>query len=285
MVNVALIGVGYWGSKLERYLDENPNFHLKYLCNSKSDLSKVWKDNQVSAVVIATRNDSHCSLTKTALLHNKSVLVEKPLALKVSECEELKRIVIDQNQMLLVEYTWTFSKGLQKARLVVEEGKLGKILGIEMSVRHLGRFGGGSVYWLLGSHMLSVLDMFVPLKTLSFKKTDLVVYKGEVETGVISFSGEVSGQIVISLNYPRKETKVIIYGEQGTIIYEPSFLQVERYKRLPWTVGSKLPRESVEYCFDEGNNLRYAIEYFHQALLRKVGSNVDRAIEVTRVLE
>jgi len=280
MVNIALIGVGYWGSKLKKYLDENPNFHLKYVCDSKSDLNEVWNDPQVTAVVVATRNDSHYSLVKLALLHGKNVLVEKPLALKTVECEELKQISIDHNRLLLVDYTWTFSKGIQEAKNLIQAGVIGKVLGIEMAVRHLGRFGGGSVYWLLGSHMLSILDMFTPIRDLSFKKNDLVTYSGEVETGVIYFTGEMSGQIVVSLNHPEKEIKTAFYGEKGTITYDPS-LKVEKYERLNWTLGSKLPREYAEFSFDETNNLRYVVESFAQGLY----SNIDRAIAITSILE
>ena len=290
MINVALIGCGYWGSKLKRYIEENQGFNLQYVCNSKSDLNEVWDDKQVTAIVVATRNDTHYSIVKSALLHGKNVLSEKPLALKTEECEELKQIALNNNQLLLVEYTWTFSKGLKKAQSMVREGEIGKILGVEMAVRHLGRFKGGSVYWLLGSHMLSVLDMFIPIKDLSFEKTDLVNYEGEVETGVISFNkkGDVPGQIVVSLNYPGKETRIIIYGERGTIIYNPvsqPSLQVEKYERLRWTVASELPREHADFRIDEANNLRYAIEHFHKALVGKAESNVDRAVAITRILE
>ena len=289
MINCALIGIGYWGSKLKRYIEENEGFNLKYICDSKFDLNEVWNNKEITAVVIATRNDTHYSMTKSALLSGKNVLSEKPLALKTEECEELKQIALDKNLLLMVEYTYTFSKALEKAQRMVKEGETGNILGFEMAVRHLGRFKGGSVYWLLGSHMLSVLDMFLPIKDLSFQKTDLVNYEGEVETGVLSFKkGDVSGQIVVSLNYPGKETRVIIYGEKGTIIYNPvsqPSLQVESYKRVKWTVVSKLPREHKEFSIDEANNLRYAIEYFSQALQGEAEGNVDRAIAITRILE
>lgn len=288
-INTAIIGIGYWGSKLKRYIEENESFNLKYICDSESDLNEVWNDKEITTVVVATHNDTHYSMTKSALLSGKNVLVEKPLALKTEECEELKQIALDNKRLLLVEYTWTFSKALNKAQSMVKEGEIGNILGFEMAVRHLGRFKGGSVYWLLGSHMLSVLDMFLPIKDLSFEKTDLVTYQGEVETGVISFKkGDVSGQIVVSLNYPGKETRIVIYGEKGTIIYNPlsqPSLQVESYERLKWTVDSKLPREHKEFCIDEANNLRYAIEYLSQALQGEAEGNVDSAIAITRILE
>lgn len=288
-IDIALIGCGYWGSKLKRYIEENQGFNLKYVCNSKSDLNEVWNDKQVAAVVVATRNETHYSIVKSALLHGKNVLSEKPLALKAEECEELKQIALDSNLLLLTEYPYTVSKALKKAERLVKRGEVGHLLGLEMSVRHLGRFKGGSVYWLLGSHMLSVLDMFIPLKDLCFEKRDLVIYEGEVETGVIFFKkAGISGQIVVSLNYPGKETKITIYAENGTLIYNPvsqPSLRVEKYERLKWIVASELPRERMDFHIDEANNLRYAIEYFFEALQGKAESNTDRAVAITRILE
>ena len=74
MIDCALIGCGYWGSKLKRYIEENQNFNLKYICNSKSDLNEVWNDKQITAVVVATPNETHSSIVKSALLHGKNVL-------------------------------------------------------------------------------------------------------------------------------------------------------------------------------------------------------------------
>lgn len=288
-IDVALIGIGYWGSKLKGYIEENQCFNLKYVCNSESDLNKVWNDDRVKAVVVATRNDTHYSIAKSALLYGKSVLSEKPLALRTEECEELKQIALDSKCLLLVEYTYTFSRTLKEAVRRVAEGEIGKPLGFEMCVKHLGRFGGGSVYWLLGSHMLSALDMFVPIKELSFQRRDLVTYKGEIETGVLSFSGlGISGQIVVSLNYPGKEVEIVIYGEEGTMTYSPlsiPSLCIDNYKRRKWVIAPKLPWRHSEFHLDESNNLRYAIEYFAQVLKGKAKSNIDRAITITRILE
>lgn len=289
MVDCALIGCGYWGSKLKRYLEGNNNFHLKYVCNSKFDLNQVWNDEQIKAVVVATPNDTHYPIVKSALMSGKNVLSEKPLALKTRECEELKQIASDNNLVLLVEYTYTFSQGLNQAQRMVNEGEIGQVLGIEMAARHLGRFKGGSVYWLLGSHMLSVLDMFTPIKELHFEKTDLVTYDGAVETGAISFKNrDISGQIVVSLNYPGKETRIIIYGETGTIIYNPESqpaLQVENYERLSWTVATELPRKRREFQIDESNNLNYAVKQFYEALEGRTEGNAERAVSITRILE
>ena len=286
MINTAFIGNGYWGTKLKKYILENQNFDLKCVCNSDSDLNIIWNDKNISAVVVATPNETHYSIVKLALLNGKNVLSEKPLALKTEECIELKKIASDNNLVLLTEYTYTFSKALNKAKKLVDDGEIGRMLGMEMAVRHLGRFGGGSVYWLLGSHMLSVLDMFVPIDVLSFKKNDLVVCNDQVETGTIFFNGIVSGQIHLSLNYPGKETKIIIYGEKGTIVYDPissPSLYLEKYEKLKWE--TELPRERIEFMIDEKDNLKHTFEYFYNVLNKTEKDNIDRAISITRILE
>ena len=137
--------------------------------------------------------------------------------------------------------------------------------------------------------MLSLLDMFIPLRELQFERNDLVTYDGQIETGSIMFrNNDLKGEIVVSLNYPGKETRIAIYGQEGTMIYDAMSqpaLQVERYERLKWTIASKLPRELWAYHSDESNNLRYAIEYFFRTLKGKVKSNIDTAVTITRILE
>lgn len=293
MVNVALIGYGYWGSKLYRYLKENQNFNLKYVSalskkdcpEFTKDLNIIWKDKSVKAVVIATPVDTHYSIVKEALLHHKHVLSEKPLALKTRECLELKRLSKKLNLLLLTEYTWTFSKGLKKAQQI----DIGPIKAIEMDIKHLGRFLKWDVYWLLASHLLSVLDMFVPLETLTFEKIDLLKDRGLAETGMILFkNGHVRGRINISLNYPGKETKVVIYGTEGTIIYDPLSnqpLRIGWYKKKEGLLAKDLLTKTKIYSYDEMDNLRYAVEYFYQALKGKAKTNIDQAVEITKILE
>ena len=289
IIPTALIGKGYWGSILKRYLEENRNFGLKYIMNSKSPLSEALNDGEIKAVVVASPNETHYPIVKMALLSGKHVLSEKPLAMKESECRELKEIAHQNKLSLVTEYTQTFSPSLEKALNMLQKGTIGDLLCVEMSVRHLGRFGGGSVYWLLASHMLSVLDMFVSLDQLSFESNNLVTYGGEIETGVISFSGgTISGQIVVSLNYPGKETRIILYGEHGTIIYDPvsqPALSLNRYQRKKWTVASLLPQKNEVFQIDESHNLRYAVEYFHRAIRGEMRDNIDRAVKITAILE
>ena len=81
--------------------------------------------------------------------------------MKLSEAQQLKTKALAYGVKVGVEYTQTFymTMGLIKTAL---EG-IGTVRHIEMATKHLGRFTGYNVYWLLASHHLSILDMFYRL--------------------------------------------------------------------------------------------------------------------------
>jgi predicted dehydrogenase len=279
MINTAIIGKGYWGSKLISYINNNEHFNVKAVYDSKSVISM----DDIDAVVIATPNSTHYELTKQALLARKHILVEKPLALEVSQCEELKELAEQNGVKIEVEYTYTFSEGMVTIQDNID--KIGELKSIELNCKHLGRFGGGSVYWLLGSHMLSILDMFTPIKDLWFNKFDTVVVDGAVETGSILYEGQFNGIINLSLNQYEKDNRVIFYGTKGTIVYDPNDIQsinICHYNRDIWTVD--VNRSHSYYYIDEGNNIERAINEFYKVINGESESNIDRAIEITEIL-
>jgi len=296
-ISIAQIGYGYWGQRLYRYFKNDGNFFLKYVYAPSlkkhkgftNDIDKIWNDKDIKAVVIATPIDTHYSLVKEALLYNKNVLCEKPLALKTKEVLELKKIAERKNLVLLTEFTYTFSKSLKKAKNIIEKGAIGKIESIEMSLKYAGRFLKYDVYWLLASHLLSILDIFVPLEKLKFQKVDLIKHIGRVETGTILFNNKkIAGKLTVSLNYPEKEMRIIIYGAKGTLTYssmlEPS-LRVICYKKTEGVLGDKLIIKDKSYLIDEKNNLKYAVDYFYRVLQNQTEDNIDRAVLVTEILE
>ena len=284
MTGIALIGHGYWGKILEKYIKADNNFYLKYVCDSKSNLNEVWNDKTVKAVVVAARNEQRYGLVEKALLSGKNVLTEKPLAMTSLEARQLAWIAIEKKLNLVVDYTFMVSKSILIARdLALYKRRIGKIIGFDISVNHLAPFGGGSVYWILGSHMLSVLDMFIPLEKLTFKRQDIFVYKDNIETGVISTD---RGQIHLSLNYPAKTVEFVLYGTTGTIVYNPNkkeSLIVENYDRPTWI--RDVPKEEKIFEIDESNNLKYVMGYFSNVIKGKAKSNVDTAIKITKILE
>jgi len=280
----ALIGCGYWGSILKSYIEESSFFDLVAVCDSKSDLNKVWSDKSIEAVVIATPIETHYVIVKAALLSGKHVFSEKPLALRSEECRELKLLAKRKNLVLHIDYVFTFSKSLAYVRSLIGTEDVGELLAMEMNVKHLGRFGRQDVYWLLASHMFSVLSMFCPLKLLNFCFVDLI----KNETGTIFFDGNLKGSINVSLNYPWKEANIIFYCEKASIQYNPNeqfTLKIVYYKKREWTIQANIPKKADVKNLNEKHNLRHAIKSFANCVSGRENSNIDLAVQITEILE
>jgi len=227
MVKTALIGCGYWGSKLKKYIEANKHFDLVHVCDSKTDMEKVWDD--VEAIVVATPIHTHYEVTKQALLNGKHVFCAKPLAKKVKECLELKKLAEKKKLVLCVDYTWTFSKVLKKA----QKTDFGEIQYLDIVYTRPKRKGTiENVFWLLGTHALAIASMFPSTK-----------YPGIV---LLDSAADV------------RRTLVSIWGSKRAV------------------------RLNLEGDMD---NLKYAVDYFYKVLKGKAKTNIDRAIEITRILE
>jgi len=273
MYKLALIGVGYWGSKLRTYIEESDEFALKYACDSKTELNQVWDDSDIRAVVIATPNETHYSLARSALLSGKHVLVEKPPAMTFQECSELYDLSRGNRLGLLTDYTYTLSESLQKAQALANS--IGDFLVVAITIKRIDRFDNRDVYQVLGSHSLSILSMFAPLSLLRFQRLDTVRENGRVRAGMLAFaSKQLVGRIDIDLK-GRRKTEVTIHGQHGDVTYEPS-------KSTPLT--ATISGKELTFRFDETHNLRYVLEYFHRVIKGEVQDNLITAMSISRIL-
>lgn len=285
MNKISLIGNGYWGSKIAKYIPNH--FNLVSVANSKTDLQEIW-NSEADSVIIATPIETHYDLTKKALHAGKNVYVEKPIALKYEEGKELIKIAREKGLKLDVEYTQMFSKGLQ----YIQSKDIGEIEFIEMSTKHLGRFMDYDVFWLLASHHLSVLPMFFSLEELDFEFKKYMFHNGICTTGSIECrvkgTDKVKSRLDVSLNYHQKEFCINIYGQKGFARYDPMNpipVSVTWYEKK----HSALPNEMITNVdnigFDEMNNLNHSVEHFKRLVEGLDEDNLEIALEVTRVIE
>jgi predicted dehydrogenase/threonine dehydrogenase-like Zn-dependent dehydrogenase len=74
-----------------------------------SGADEVLGDHDVNLIVVGTRHDLHAELAKSALLANKHVLVEKPLALNDDQLEEVLDAAMNSSAKLMVGFNRRFS--------------------------------------------------------------------------------------------------------------------------------------------------------------------------------
>src|SRR5215510_9157865 len=115
-VRVGVVGCGYWGRNLVR------NFHklgaLAGVCDvdarnldemrhtypvfATNDFEAMLAMPDLQAVVISTPAVEHYRLAKQAMLRGKDVFVEKPLALRLEDGEELVKVARKHARILMV---------------------------------------------------------------------------------------------------------------------------------------------------------------------------------------
>lgn len=160
-VQVGVIGAGsYASSMLLPYLRDDNRVNLRAVAttsgltslNAKrkfgfelvtTDYRKLLNDDQIDAVLIATRHSSHASLVLEALRSGKAVYVEKPLALTVEEIESIRCAIVEsRNDRLMVGFNRRFSKILVE---VERRFNAGSALTVHYRV-HAGQLDPGTWY-------------------------------------------------------------------------------------------------------------------------------------------
>jgi len=129
MLKIAIVGVGYWGKNLVRVFSEmsdvvscvhnGNNENESWIketypeVNITTNYSKVVSNAEIDAIVIATPIGTHYELVHKALLHNKHVFVEKPLAESAKNAKFLSSLAIEKNRVLFTGYIFAYHPLLQ----------------------------------------------------------------------------------------------------------------------------------------------------------------------------
>jgi myo-inositol 2-dehydrogenase / D-chiro-inositol 1-dehydrogenase len=86
-----------------------------------ADAGKVFADESIDVVYVATQHDSHADLCVRALEAGKHVLVEKPLALTVEDCLRIAEAVERTGKRLMVGFKLRYYAMVRKARELIPD--------------------------------------------------------------------------------------------------------------------------------------------------------------------
>jgi len=106
-------------------------YNVEYLTN---DYKELCRRSELDFVIISTPHSLHYEMAKYALNQNKHVLVEKPIAINVSQAKELIKLSNSKNLKLGVHFQCRFFGAIKKAKEMIENNTLGKILQVNISV-------------------------------------------------------------------------------------------------------------------------------------------------------
>lgn len=103
-------------------------FAAKYGWEScETDWRKVVRRSDIDLISIATPNDLHKEIAIEAARNGKHILCEKPLALNLSDTEEMLDAVNKAGVRHCCGFSYRFTPSLALARQLVVEGRIGRI--------------------------------------------------------------------------------------------------------------------------------------------------------------
>src|ERR1017187_5580556 len=240
ILNIGLIGCGYWGPNLLRNFSATEGAAVGLCCDLDqrrfaklatlhpktqfiTNADEVLNNPEIDAVAIATPVTTHFEIAKRALEAGKHVLVEKPLTMRVEHAEELVALAHKKGLVLMVDHVFVYSPSVVKMKEIVDSGKLGKLFFIDSVRINLGLFQHDvNVVWDLAPHDLSIVDFLLGRLPRSLSAFGSVHASHEIEDVAylnLDFGDGLIANFHVNWLSPVKVRHVIIGGSEQSLIY------------------------------------------------------------------
>lgn len=230
---ILLIGFGYWGNNLARNFSKElyaicdndqdnldkakKNYpHLKYFRN----IDDALLDNNIKAVLIATKASTHYELAMKCLKADKDIWIEKPITEKLEDLIHLKNFANHKNKIIFVDHTFCYHPAVRKIKTL----DIGSPLYYDSTRISLGLFQNDvDVLLDLAIHDASIINFLYPDLILEDKqiiKNYHVNDKANQTILNLKFTNNFTATINCNWVSPVKKRQIIITGSKNSIVYD-----------------------------------------------------------------
>jgi UDP-N-acetylglucosamine 3-dehydrogenase len=195
-----IIGLGFFGEKHAEVAAALPNVELRAVCTRRrdrleqirerlnvprayQDYHELLADPTIEAVSVVTHIDDHVAPTVAALRAGKHVLLEKPMASSVADCDRIIEAADKSGRILMVGHICRFNPRYALARESIRAGDLGQLVSLyarrnipaarsEAVLHKIGPLIGDGIHdtdlmlWMTGARVVSVHAMTHSLRHL-----------------------------------------------------------------------------------------------------------------------
>jgi predicted dehydrogenase len=171
-LRVGVVGCGYWGSNYVRILSSlnigevvaiDANREILAATATAYPSARPCSDletalSYVDALIISSPPHTHSELAAVALRKGKHVLIEKPMALSVTDSLSVIGAAKNSKSVLMVGHTFEFNAAVRELKQRLVAGELGRITRIN-SARLKGPYRSDvSVVWDMVPHDISIMN-------------------------------------------------------------------------------------------------------------------------------
>jgi len=276
-MKAALIGYGYWGKMLERYIVACDAFELKKVYSPElekagiytNDVSEVENSDEIEVVFIATPVDTHYDLCKRFLLTGKHVFCEKPATKNLGELTELIALAEERNRILYIDYLYMNSPSINYIKDHLEE--IGKVYRVEGCIEQFGKFyPDDDIYGIIGVHIVSGILYMLSANDIRDMKFEnpLCVGNGNSIQAECSFvvNDGIKATVNCNLISNHKIRTIRVFGEKGYFLYDMN--GVNSIEKMLYEVDiDEVKQQAVETMkLDEHNSLEIVMSGFSHCI-------------------
>lgn len=240
MINIGVVGYGYWGPNLVRNFVEVQGLNVAAVSDrdparralvqtrypsvrTVAEAQELIDDPSIDAVAIATPVATHFDLALAALRAGKHVWLEKPM----TETSEQARILCEEAEarglVLLVDHTFIYTGAVQKMAEIIKSGELGDVFYYDSIRVNLGLFQRDvSVISDLAVHDFSILDHLLDEHPVAVSASGTNHFAGTPENlayVTLFYESGTIAHINISWLAPVKVRQILVGGSKKMIAY------------------------------------------------------------------
>jgi len=308
---IALVGCGYWGKNLCR------NFHALGALSTVVDATEngqatarsiapnsiisdnfddILGDDQIQGVALATPAETHAELAIQAMRSGKDVFVEKPMALSISDAEEMQKVALETDRILMVGHLLEYHPAVLKLRELIDSGELGKINYIYSNRLNFGKVRTEeNALWSFAPHDVAVILRLLgqsPIEVSASGGSYLTQDVADVTVSNLRFSNNCRAHIFVSWLHPYKEQRLVVVGDEKMAIFNDVIPYGEKLQLYPQRVefDGTLPilkKEDAEFIEHANTEpLREECAHFLECMKsrNKPLTDAQSGIEVLKVL-
>ncbi|MEK3787050.1 Gfo/Idh/MocA family oxidoreductase [Paenibacillus sp. FSL K6-1230] len=273
MIRWGILGAGYIAKRFAASLQNEPNSTL-YAISGRDELklkmfaeqypsdklyvshAEMLSDPNVDAIYLALPHHLHHEWAIKAMHAGKAILCEKPASLNLKEMQDIADTAKSKHVLFMEAMKQRFVPVYRELRCRVEAGEIGNITSIhaslcnemppEMNTYHV-QAGPGGALLDVGTYCASWIEDFslgnIQLEAVAASQRDSIDYYVDAKLRV----GDVQAGLECAFDR-QKERKVVLQGENGSIIVEDLHRPVSM---LVCRDGYEPERVQLPYEFDD----------------------------------
>ena len=283
-INLGLVGEG---NILKKFFDESKyvnGIEVNAILADNDDEKKCYESEDVTlidnyddlldvvdAIYLISHPSKHYSQIKQALNKGKHVLCESPFALKQDECDELEKLAIEKDLILMDSIKTAYSTAYNRLLLILKGGNIGDIYSIDATCTSLREYDDNSWNSITAWAPTALLPIFQILGVdYKNKNINSLILDGKPNFDLftkIDFEYENAVASIKVANSVKSEGELIISGSEGY-----AYIPAPWWKTDYFELRYENQEDNRKYFYQlDGEGIRYELVAFAKSI--EMGKN------------